>query len=178
MSKIRYVTACDDTDLSQILKLQLANLPSSLKEEEKQTEGFVTVSHSLELLRAMNNICPHILAKDGTKVVGYALCMHPDFRNEIAVLKPMFRQIDQVLPPEQAYLIMGQICIAKAYRKQGIFKGLYKKMWESTQNEFSLIITEVDERNQRSLLAHYAAGFHDLCQYHSDGTNWFLLVMK
>ena len=97
MSKIRYVTASDDSELSQILKLQKAILPSSLSEKEKLSEGFVTVSHTKELLRAMNEKCRHILAKSGKSVVGYALCMHPDFRNEIDVLKPMFRQIDKVL---------------------------------------------------------------------------------
>ena len=178
MSKIRYVTASDDSELLQILKLQLANLPSSLSDNEKQSEGFVTVSHSLELLKAMNKKCPHILAKSDDLVVGYALCMHPDFRDKIDVLKPMFREIDKVLSPDEPYLIMGQICIAKSHRKRGIFRGLYKKMRESTQTEFSTIITEVDNRNQRSLLAHYAVGFRDLYQYHSDGTNWFLLFLK
>lgn len=178
MSKICYVTASDDGELSQVLKLQLANLPSSLTEQEKLSEGFVTVSHTPELLRAMNEKCPHILAKSDGNVVGYALCMHPDFRNEIDILKPMFRQIDNVLSPDEPYLIMGQICIAKSHRKQGVFRGLYKKMRESTHSEFSRIVTEVDERNQRSLLAHYAVGFRNLCQYRSDGKEWFVLYLK
>ncbi|MBT8204662.1 MAG: GNAT family N-acetyltransferase [Eudoraea sp.] len=178
MSEIRYVTASDDSELSQILKLQKANLPSSLSEKEKLSEGFLTVSHTLELLKAMNEKCPHILAKSGSNVVGYALCMHPDFRNDIDVLRPMFRQIDNLLSPDESYMIMGQICVTKSHRKQGIFRGLYQKMRESNLTEFSRIITEVDEKNQRSLFAHYAVGFQDLCQYNSDGKDWFLLFLK
>ena len=178
MNEICYVTASDDEELSQILDLQMQNLPSSLTEEEMISEGFVTVAHSLELLRAMNEICPHILAKDGNKVVGYALCMHPDFRNDIAVLKPMFTEIDRVLSSKQGYLIMGQICIAKSHRKRGVFRGLYQKMREVTKTAYRLIITEVDEKNQRSLSAHYAIGFQDLHRYHSHGKDWCLIFLK
>ena len=178
MGKIRYVIACDDNELSQILRLQQANLSPSLTEKEKKSEGFVTVAHTLELLRTMNDKCAHILAKDGNLVVGYALCMHPDFRNDIDILKPMFRKIESVFNPEERYLIMGQICIAKSYRKRGIFRGLYQKMQESMQEEFPNIITEVDEKNQRSLLAHYAVGFQDLCKYHTDGIEWTVLLLK
>ena len=36
-------------------------------------------------------------AKDGAKVVGYALCMHPDFAEDIPVLQPMFHRLSTLL---------------------------------------------------------------------------------
>ncbi len=178
MYRIRYHTAKTDEELTQVLKLQSANLPDQLTEEETEAEGFVTVAHTLELLRAMNDKCPHILAKSGNLVVGYALCMHPDFKADIDVLKPMFREIEKLLPKEESYIIMGQVCISKTYRKQGIFRGLYEKMKAATQDAYSRIITEVDHRNQRSLQAHFAAGFRELSQYESGGRLWHLIYLK
>ena len=178
MPGISYVTAASEKELLQILGLQQANLREQLTEEEIRSEGFVTVSHSLEQLRAMNQKCPHILAKADGKVVGYALCMHPDFRNEITILKPMFAEIDASLSSDKGYIIMGQICIARAYRRKGIFRGLYRQMKESTQEQYPYIITEVDSANLRSLEAHYAVGFQDLKQYSSGRQDWHLLVLK
>ncbi|MCE2613377.1 GNAT family N-acetyltransferase [Flavobacteriaceae bacterium D16] len=178
MDPIRYTTVSSEDELMQILELQKANLPEMLTDKELQDEGFVTVVHTLELLSSMNERCPHILAKSGDEVIGYALCMHPDFRKEIDILKPMFQEIDKVISPEAPYLIMGQICIDKPYRRKGIFRGLYQKMLESTQKEFSKIITEVDGRNQRSLTAHYAVGFQDLSQYQSNGRDWYLITLQ
>ena len=58
-------------------------------------------------------------------VVGFALVMLSNFRNEIEVLIPMFERIDELVPKDKTYVIMGQICVDKNYRKQGIFRGLY-----------------------------------------------------
>lgn len=73
----------------------------------------------------MNDACPHTLAMDGEQVVGYALTMLESFRNEIPILTPMFETADRLLPTKN-YLAMGQICIDKPYRGQGLFKGLYR----------------------------------------------------
>ncbi len=178
MDDIIYTTVSAEDELLQILELQKANLPSVLAESELQAEGFVTVVHSLDLLRRMNDRCAHVLAKSGDQVVGYALCMHPDFSKEIEILKPMFQEIESVLPAEVPYLIMGQVCIDKAFRKRGIFRGLYNRMLAQYRSEFTQIITEVDEKNQRSLRAHYAIGFEDLIRYQSNGINWYLIVLK
>ena len=178
MDTISYTTVSSEGELLQILELQKVNLPSVLSEKEFKDEGFVTVVHSLDLLRRMNERCPHVIAKSGDQVVGYALCMHPDFSKEIEILKPMFREIEKVLTNQEPYLIMGQVCIDKAFRKQGIFRGMYRKMLSTYRSDFGQIITEVDDRNQRSLTAHYAVGFKDLSQYQSSGRNWCLIVLK
>lgn len=172
-------TRCSTNDeLRQILDLQKKNLGAHIRAEEKIQEGFVTVSHSLGLLSEMNAVCPHIIAKDNDRVVGYALCMHPHFRDDIEILKPMFLEIDTILPNVECYMIMGQICIDKEYRRQGLFRKLYENMGKAVIPEFKGIITEVDANNHRSLQAHYATGFTDLGAYTSGGQNWKLIVLK
>jgi len=176
---------CTTTEeLTQILTLQQANLPIAITKEEEQKEGFLTVDHDLTLLTKMNEVCPHIIAKKDRQVVGYALSMHPQFGDEIPVLLSMFEQMEKVSNDLKDasflknYLVMGQVCIDKAHRKQGIFRGLYQKMLNEYIPTFSCIVTEVNLRNTRSLEAHYAVGFELLYEHSSGGQDWALIYLK
>lgn len=173
---IVFTTATTREELLQVLSLQKMNLRLAVSELEKVHEGFVTVEHTYELLEQMNSVCAHIIAKDGNKVVGYALSMDPIFKGEIGVLQPMFEELEQrnILD----FLVMGQICIAKSYRKQGIFRRLYTAMQDEYRLQYSHIITEVDAENKRSLAAHLAIGFENICTYHSLGQDWELISLK
>ena len=51
-------------ELEQILELQQRNLPKTISEDESAKEGFVTVEHTLNLLKSMNDVCGHIIAVD------------------------------------------------------------------------------------------------------------------
>lgn len=175
---VRFCTVTSKEELEQILSLQQANLWTNVSLEEKEKDGFVTVEHTFDILQQMNKVYPHVIAKDGDNVVGYALCMHPMFADKIDILKPMFTEIDAVVPKEEKYMAMGQICVGKNYRNQGIFRGLYNTMKQHVQPEFQSIITEVDAKNTRSLQAHYAVGFKELKTYFSDGRDWILISLK
>lgn len=177
-SNIRYCRAKTDKELHQILELQQKNLFANITDEERKQEGFVTVSHSFEILKKMNEACPHMIAKVNDKMIGYALCMHPLFSEAIAVLKSMFDEIKKVSPKPSNYIAMGQICIDKDYRKKGVFRNLYQNMSDFLKPEFDFIITEVDAKNIRSLNAHYAIGFKHLKSYNSGGQDWELIVLK
>ena len=175
---VSYQRASTDEQLRQILELQQANLPEGLSADEIAAEGFLTVQHNFELLSRMNRACPHIIAIDGELVVGYTLCMHPSFAAEIEVLKPMFQKLASLLNPGQRFMIMGQVCVAKSHRGQGVFRGLYRKMSTEIIPEFDMIITEVDGENQRSLNAHFAVGFEELLRYNSGERNWHIVALK
>lgn len=173
---IKYTTASTDSELQQIITLQTLNLPVTISENEMKKEGFVTVKHDIELLTKMNQKQPHIIAKKEDAVVGYALCMIKEFKNDIDVLKPMFDKIDNELPDNGSYIVMGQVCVDKSFRKQGIFRGLYHKMRDELQSTYDFLITEVAAKNQRSLHAHYAIGFKDLLVYTTeDNITWHLI---
>ncbi len=164
-------------ELEQILHLQQENLPAVVSSEEKEKEGFVTVEHGLDILVQMNNSCQHIIAVNSNKVVGYALCMHPKFGNEIPVLMPMFSEIKKQ-GVTNGFIVMGQICIDKAFRKQGVFRRLYKTMLDSIKPEFTRIITEVDIINTRSIEAHHAIGFQKISNYKSSNHHWELMKLE
>ena len=140
-----------------------------------EVEGFLTVSHDLQILERMNDTCPHIIAKSGDAVAGYALCMDRRYAQDIPVLKPMFNKIDTILDKGTKYMVMGQICVDRPFRRKGLFTGLYNYMRDQLKREYDLIITEVDSANTRSLWAHYKTGFTDLLVYQSDLRTWHLI---
>ncbi|HEX8377152.1 MAG TPA: hypothetical protein VF602_04995 [Pedobacter sp.] len=117
-------------ELEQILKLQDSNHIQNLSPKERNSNGFVTVKHDLELLTKMNNSARQIIAKDNENVVGYALVMLKEFSELIPVLTPMFAMFsnlsfNQMPLSSYKYYVMGQICIAESHRGNGIFEGLY-----------------------------------------------------
>src|SRR5687768_835773 len=93
---LRFCTATTDGELAQILTLQQANHASSLSEADAARDGFVTVMHTFELLKKMNQAAPQIIAKDGDSVIGYALVMLRSFSDMIPVLQPMFNRLSTI----------------------------------------------------------------------------------
>ncbi|MFV8377739.1 GNAT family N-acetyltransferase [Flavobacterium sp. LB3R33] len=176
MKPILYKRASTLDELEQIRTLQLQNSSQNISSEEKLQEGFVTVQHSVALLEQMNSTCAHIIAKENDIVVGFALVMLSSFRNEIKVLIPMFERIDELVPKNKTYVVMGQICVDKSYRKQGIFRGLYHFYKEELQHQFDYLITEVAAINLRSMQAHEAIGFKIIDTYNEDGIVWNIIL--
>ncbi len=171
---LNYKRATTDEELRQILTIQQRNIKSDLPITEVQKEGFITVHHDFDILKKMNEACPHIIAKDGDKVAGYALVMLREFKNDIAILQPMFAIADELLLNKN-YVAVGQICIDKPYRKMGLFKGMYQFYREELHTQFDCLFTEVATDNQRSLQAHLSVGFTILRTQLTDGVSWELI---
>lgn len=177
---IHYTTSQTKKDLEQILQLQFDNLPKNISSEEAKTQGFLTVHHSFEILSAMNAPYPHIIAKADNTVVGYALVMLQKFKDTIPVLKPMFDKINNLSfqnNPLSAtkYFVMGQVCVAKKFRGQNIFNGLYQQMRREMAADFDCIITEIATRNTRSMRAHEKVGFKVIAIYSTKQEEWAIV---
>lgn len=180
---ITYGTSNHENELKGILELQKKNLSQNISIEELRSQGFVTVEHDLDLLSRMNTPFQHVIAKDGETVIGYALVMLRKWKKEIPVLVDMFDQIDSVeyqqkILGQARYFIMGQICIDKAYRGQGIFAGLYQEIQKRMKDDFDYIITEIASRNHRSLRAHQKVGFKTIKTYQIGNEEEWVLVLK
>lgn len=172
---ILYCRANLPDELKQIRELQFQNSSSRLSNKEKSTEGFVTVQHTVSLLEKMNNACKHIIAKEHSKVIGYALVTLPSFRSDIPALQPLFTRIENLVASDTKYVVMGQLCISKDYRQKGVFRALYNFYREQLQGEFDVLITEVATLNQRSLQAHQAIGFKIIATYLEYDLEWNII---
>lgn len=170
-----------DEELSQILLLQDANHFSNLSPTQKQIDGFVTVQHTIPILKQMVLIAPQIIAVHNNKVVGYALTMFTSFSQKIPVLEPMFDVFcgltyKEKLLSSYRYYVMGQICIACNYRGQGLFQKLYAKHKETFKEQFDCCITEVSINNPRSIKAHQNVGFITIHTYTDAQDTWHIMI--
>ena len=178
---IHYGPAHTDDDLHAILALQQANLPKAISAGEAREQGFVTVEHDFPLLREMNNLFPHAIAREGTELAGYALAMMPSFGDRIPVLRAMCERLDRLswagVPlSELRYGIMGQVCVAKPYRGQGVFAGVYEDLGRRMAPHFDLLVTEIAIRNTRSLRAHEKIGFVEMERFSEPGVEDWVIV--
>jgi hypothetical protein len=172
-------------EVSQILELQAANLPSALTPGTMASEGFVTVRHDASVLQRMSETAPAIVAKAAGRLVGYALVMPRSFAPDVPILRPLFELLDTLswkgasLRANPRWFVMGQICIAEGYRGVGIFDGLYRAMAETYGDRFDFTVTEVAARNTRSLKAHARVGFQTLHVYPDPTTReeWHVLAL-
>ncbi|GGG23038.1 hypothetical protein GCM10011344_24660 [Dokdonia pacifica] len=168
---ITYKRAASDQELQEILAIQKRNLKAVISIQERKEQGYITVPHTFDILKKMNDACPHILAMDGDRVAGYALVMLRSFKYEMPILIPMFETADRLLKGKN-YVAMGQVCIDKPYRGQGVFKGMYTFYKEQLSTTYDCLFTEVATSNIRSLEAHKRVGFKILETQITDGTSW------
>ena len=170
-----------ESELQGILDLQKENLLGEISEEEKANQGFVTVRHSMEQMKLMHSIEPHVIAKDGEKVIGYVLAMTKESRDLVPVLVPMFEQFDRLmlgvkLLSAYNYMVIGQICVDKAYRGQGIFDKMYKCYRSTFSTRYDFAITEIALSNFRSLKAHQRIGFRTIHEFEDMTQKWAIVL--
>ena len=164
-----------EEELGQILALQRANLPARLSAEEIAADGFVTVEHTLELLKRMHAIAPSIVAREGASLAGYALVMPVECRASIPILEPMFQRLDALGMSGQRFYVMGQICVGKRWRGKGVFDLLYQAHRRHLRAAFDYSVTEVATRNTRSMRAHERVGFATIDRYRDATDEWAVL---
>jgi len=182
---IRFTTVSTPDEVEGILELQAANLPAALTPERMASDGFVTVRHDPAVLQRMNDAAPAVIAKDGDRVVAYALVMPRTFAADVPILRPLFEKLDGLswrgrrLRDQPRWFVMGQICVSEGYRGRGIFDGLYRAMAEAYRERFDFTVTEVAARNTRSLRAHARVGFQTLQVYpdSTTGEDWHVIVL-
>ena len=179
---INYTTSASIIDLEGIVALQKANLAQHLTQEEIKTQGFVTVHHSFEQLKRLNDQEKHIIAKDNDRIVGYVLAMTKFSKFELPILIPMFNEFEIILYKnkiiaEYNYIVVGQVCIQKEFRGQGIVANCYAAYKKYYADKYDFVITEIATTNQRSLNAHKRIGFTEIHSYTApDKEDWIIVL--
>jgi len=170
-----------EDELYQILDLQKENLRGTISNNEEKEQGFVTVAHTYESLKQMHQLQPSVIVKDGDVLAGYALVMTKECSALIPELISMFEHFDDIYYKEKplndySFYIMGQVCVSKPYRGQGVFGMLYQKHREWLQPMFDFVVTEIATRNKRSIRAHEKVGFATIHTYTDDLDEWAVVV--
>jgi ribosomal protein S18 acetylase RimI-like enzyme len=169
------------SEIIGIRDLQALNLKQNITAEESIEQGFLTAAFTIEYLQQMNSASPAIIAKDGDKLVGYALVATKEIRKGHDLLEGLFDAIDECeyngkLLREVNYVVVGQLCVAKEYRGQDLVQKLYGHFRDCLSNEFSYLVTDVAKANARSLKAHKKRGFQVINELMYGGFGWDIVL--
>lgn len=178
---VQFTTATTDADLRGVLTLQAANQKATLSADYQKEQGFVTLTHTPDMLRQMSEAAPQIIAKDADVVVGYALTLLPSVKAVVPALLPLFDQFDKIEYDgkrigDYRYYVMGQICVDEGYRGQGIFDGLYAAHRERFADGYDMLVTDIATRNTRSRRAHQRVGFRETQEFTDPLDQWVVVV--
>jgi hypothetical protein len=181
---IEYTLVRGPRDVERILALQAENHRDVVDAATAQREGFTSVRHEPSVLQAMNRAYPSAIATSGDVLAGYCLMMAQQFREAVPLLEPMFSLCDRLawrgvpLAGNLRWFVMGQVCVARAFRGQGVFDGAYRKLRDAYARQFDFVVTEISQRNARSLRAHRRVGFETLHVYRdaSADETWEVVV--
>jgi len=173
----------NDAELEGILALQQQNLRKNITAETLATQGFVTVEHTFEILKGMHNLAPSVIAKDGDKVVGYAIVMLPDSRYEVPALEGLFAAIETIdykgkKLSNYPYSVVGQLCVGEGYRGMGLVDKMYNHFRECLEKDYEMVITDISSKNPRSMKAHQRVGYQSVSRFFDEltGEDWDIVV--
>lgn len=176
---IKLVT--EDAEIEGIKQLQNQNLRTLISDEEARTQGFVTACYTMEYLRDMNSDAPSVIAKAGDIVVGYAMVTTHALRDGHDLMADLFNTIDRTQYQGRAlgetnYVVVGQLCVGKTHRGQGLVERLYNHFKDCYADRFEYLVTDVAQANTRSLRAHQKAGFQVIDTLTYGGIGWDIVL--
>ena len=155
------------------------------KTEEEKKNGFVTTNMTNEQMTRL--ICEEngvTVAKDGDKVVAFALAASWDYWKEW----PFFQYMIEILP-ENSYngevlttknsYQYGPVCVDKDYRGTGVFEKVFFASLESMESRFPYMVTFVNKVNPRSYEAHTRkAKLDEVCSFSYNNNNYWMFGCK
>ena len=169
------------SEIQGIKNLQNACQINNISEEEAKSEGFVTATYTIDFLTHMNQCTPSVVALDQNQVVGYALVCDKQSYGHHPLLDDLFNQVDSlkfngIELKNTNYILVGQLCVAKSHRGTGLVQRMYHHFKEKYANTYSYLITDVDERNVRSIKAHQKTGFEIIHTIFYGESNWHVIL--
>ena len=170
-------------ELQQIVELSGKYMRANFSEADQHTHGFLTWNYSFELLQQMNTQQPHVIVKDGERVIAYALVALKEARQFHPDLNAMIEQLETVeynneKLSDYKYYVMGQVCVDAAYRGNNVFKMLYLHHKKLFAEDFDFVATEISTTNKRSIRAHEKVGFKTIYTYSDALDEWNVVVWE
>ncbi len=169
-------------DLDGISRLSSANLKTTLlNEEDIKTEGYVTWQYPVTLLQKLHQYHPSVVAFAEKQIVGYALIVLREARVDHPEFDVVLDRLDPILYKEKPlgsynYYAMGQVCVAKNYRGEGVFRKLFETHKKQMQGQYEFVVTTIAVGNPRSIRAHEAVGFKIIHEFDDHFGNWIVVV--
>ena len=178
---VRIKLAQEVSELEGILALQRRNLKRCLSESEAEEQGFLIAEYNLAYLQQMQARRPSVVAVDDGRVVGYALVVTQEVRKGLPFISDFFDEIDRIsyrgaLLAGTDYVVVGQLCVDKDYRGQGLVDRLYGCFRASLDDRYHCGVTDIARANRRSLKAHQKVGFEVIHTIEYEGRTWDVVL--
>ena len=178
---IEIIRVSNDAELEGIRLLQKENLRKLIGETEAGKEGFLTAEYSMETLQQMHLYQPSIIAKDGDKIAGYVIVTTKESYGQHPLLDSLFDSIDALNYKDDSlkninYILVGQLCVGKAYRGIGLVQKMYTYYQECLSKEYQYLITDVAQENPRSIKEHLKTGFNIIHTIEYGGIGWDIVL--
>lgn len=178
---VRIKLAQEVSELEGILALQRRNLKRCLSESEAEEQGFLVAEYNLAYLQQMQARRPSVVAVDDGRVVGYALVVTQEVRKGLPFISDLFDEIDRIsyrgaLLAGTDYVVVGQLCVDKDYRGQGLVDRLYGCFRASLDDRYHCGVTDIARANRRSLKAHQKVGFEVIHTIEYEGRTWDVVL--
>ncbi|QHT68068.1 GNAT family N-acetyltransferase [Rhodocytophaga rosea] len=169
------------TELLHIAALQHENQRRNLSQSERQQYGFISADYNFDVLIQMHMAEPSLISKSNDQLIAYCLAFPPHLLKKIPALQYMSRILNQVdyqgMPLSMFhYLFVGQVCIAKEFRGQGIFDDLYSIYKTAYSSRYDMAVTAIPKENLRSMRAHQRVGFQEICTFDHSFDPWSLVL--
>lgn len=145
-------------DIPGILALQDQNLYGKMTEAER-ANGFVTtpfVPKQIEAIIEQNGL---FVAEDKGIIISYVFAGTWAYFQQWEIFKlmvsrfPILQFNGQKITVENSFQY-GPVCIAKAYRGQGVLQMIFEEMRQSMVQKFPISITFINKVNAISTIAH------------------------
>jgi ribosomal protein S18 acetylase RimI-like enzyme len=169
------------TEVEEIKSLQTRNLKKNISLKNRLIDGFLTASYSINFLNKMNELTPAIIAKQSNRVIGYVLATDRSLLSEHPLLRDLSSQINKISFKKKTigdfnYLVVGQLCVAKEFRGQGVAQQLYFYFKKVYKNRYPFAVTDVDQKNSASIGMHLKVGFETLSTLNYGESSWNVVI--
>jgi len=165
------------SEITSLLELQYVNMIENLSVNDASEQGFLTFRYDEAFISEMLTDMPQPVARDGELLIGYALAtskraaaLNPLTKTALDLCENLF--VNEKALRDLKYYILGQICVKEGYRGKRIFDDLYNEHKKLFSNTYDCIVTEISQKNTRSLAAHKRVGFQVIHSYNDGKTDW------
>lgn len=172
-------------DYPGILALHRENLISNLPASQRQ-DGFLSLDITESQIAQANEDFTAIVARvdmphSNNPVIGYVWGTTPDYNRQYPLIKAMmalYPSVEWQSRPLSNYrlFIYGPVCVAKAYRGQGVLQALFQELLQQASGRYEAGSAFVAKDNPRSLFAHtQKLGMEPLREFEFKSKNYVLL---
>jgi len=171
------------SDYASIVELNAANFIAHLAEHERG-DGFLSALFTLEQTAAMAEDLGTTLAIVDRALAGFLCAFRNDFDHGSPVVAKMIESYDRIyfegkLLSRYRTYAYGPVCIARAYRRQGLLRVLYDAQRKDLAGQFEVGVALIARNNPHSMAAHVAGlGMTEVGEFEVNGNKFATVAFR